>query len=109
MPYKVYHGKTGVVYNVTKSSVGVILHKRVGNRYIEKRINVRIEHVRPSGSRDDFLRRVKENAVKRIEAKEKGTQLQLKRQPKQPRGPRTVEAKKNRPESIAPIAYETTI
>ena len=32
MPYKVYHGKTGIVYNVTKSSVGVILHKQVGNR-----------------------------------------------------------------------------
>jgi len=26
MPYKVYHGKTGVVYNVTKSAVGVILY-----------------------------------------------------------------------------------
>ena len=25
MPYKVYHGKTGVIYNVTKSAVGVIL------------------------------------------------------------------------------------
>lgn len=27
MPYKVYHGKTGVVYNVTKSAVGVIIYK----------------------------------------------------------------------------------
>jgi ribosomal protein L21E len=26
MPYKVYHGKTGVIYNVTKSAVGVILY-----------------------------------------------------------------------------------
>merc|ERR1712037_823479 len=40
MPFKVYHGKTGVVYNVTKSAVGVILYKQVRNRYIEKRINV---------------------------------------------------------------------
>ena len=109
MPYKDYHGKTGVVYNVTKSAVGVILYKRVGNRYIEKRINVRTEHVRPSGSRDDFLRRVKENAAKRKEAKTNGTQLQLKRQPKQPRGARTVDAKSNRPESIAPVAYDTSI
>ena len=109
MPFKIYHGKTGVIYNVTKSSVGVILYKRVGNRYIEKRINVRTEHIRPSGSRDDFLRRVKENAAKRKEAKEKGTQLELKRMPAQPRGERTVDGKTVKPESIAPFAYETTI
>ncbi|KAL9055868.1 MAG: hypothetical protein Q9162_003294 [Coniocarpon cinnabarinum] len=110
MPYKIYHGKTGVVYNVTKSSLGVILYKRVGNRYMEKRVSVRIEHVRPSGSRDDFLKRVKENAAKKREAKEKGTKLQVKRMPAQPREARTVEAgKENRPESIAPVAYETTI
>lgn len=36
MAHKVYHGKTGVVYNVTKSAVGVILYKKVGNRYLEK-------------------------------------------------------------------------
>ena len=109
MPYKIYHGKTGVIYNVTKSSVGVILYKRVGNRYIEKRISARTEHVRPSGSRDDFLRRVKENAAKKKKAKEEGTKLQVKRQPAQPRGERTVEGAQNRPESIAPVAYETYI
>ena len=109
MPYKVFHGKTGVVYNVTKSSLGVILYKRVRNRYIEKRINVRVEHVRPSGSRDDFLRRVKENAAKKKEAAAKGTQMHLKRQPAMPREARTVSTKEVRPESIAPIAYETTI
>ena len=36
MAFKVYHGKTLVVYNVTKSAVGVILYKQVGNRYLEK-------------------------------------------------------------------------
>lgn len=30
MPHKVYHGKTGRVFNVTKSAVGVIVNKRVG-------------------------------------------------------------------------------
>lgn len=30
MPYKVYHGKTGVVYNVTQNAVGVILYVRQG-------------------------------------------------------------------------------
>ncbi|KAG5459856.1 MAG: ribosomal protein L21e-domain-containing protein [Olpidium bornovanus] len=72
MPHKFYHGRTGVVYNVTKSAVGVIVNKRVGNRYIEKRVNIRIEHIRHSKCRDDFLRRVKENAAARKEAKAKG-------------------------------------
>lgn len=40
-----------------QNAVGVILHKVVGNRAIEKRINVRIEHVRHSRSRDEFLNR----------------------------------------------------
>jgi len=35
--------------------------------------------------------------------------MHLKRQPAMPRGDRTVSAKDNKPESIAPIAYETTI
>ena len=109
MPHKVYHGKTGVIYNVTKSAVGVIIYKRVGNRYIEKRVNVRIEHVSLSRSREEFLNRVKENAVKKRKAKEEGTHMFLKRQPVMPREARTVSAKANRPETITPIPYETTI
>jgi large subunit ribosomal protein L21e len=49
----------------------VIINKRVGNRYIEKRVNVRIEHIKHSKCRDDFLRRVKENAIKKKEARAK--------------------------------------
>jgi hypothetical protein len=64
--------RTGVVYNVTPSSVGVIVHKVVGNRYVEKRVNLRIEHVKHSKSRQEFLERVKVNSVKSREAKEKG-------------------------------------
>ncbi|OCK95724.1 60S ribosomal protein eL21 [Cenococcum geophilum 1.58] len=109
MPYKVYHGKTGVIYNVTKSAVGVILYKQVGNRYIEKRVNVRIEHIRLSRSREDFLSRVKENAGKMKKAKTEGVHMHLKRQPAMPREARTVTTKDNYPESITPIPYETTI
>merc|ERR1712144_131224 len=101
MPFK--------VYNVTKSAVGVILYKQVRNRYIEKRINVRIEHVRHSRSREEFINRVKTNAEKKRQAKEKGEHLHLKRQPVAPRTARTVDAKSNKPESIAPIAYDTHI
>jgi large subunit ribosomal protein L21e len=83
LPYKFYHGKTGVVFNITKSSVGVLVQKVVGNRYIEKRLHVRIEHVRHSRCREginyegrtnsDFLRRVKENAERRRQAKAEGS------------------------------------
>lgn len=52
LPYKYYHGKTGVVFNITKSAVGVLMQKIVGNRYIEKRLHVRVEHIRHSGCRD---------------------------------------------------------
>lgn len=107
--YKVYHGKTGVVYDVSKSSVGVMLYRQVGNRYIQKRLHVRTEHVRHSRSREEFLNRVKENAAKKRKSKEDGTHVYLKRQPVKPREARTITATDNKPESIVPLAYETTI
>jgi large subunit ribosomal protein L21e len=109
MPHKYYHGKTGIVYNVTKSAVGVIVHKVVGNRYLEKRVNLRIEHVKHSKCRQEFLNRVKENAAKKLAAREKGERVELKRQPVKPRDSRVVSLKSNTPETITPIAYETYI
>ncbi|KAI0971973.1 ribosomal protein L21e-domain-containing protein [Xylaria arbuscula] len=109
MPHKVYHGKTGVVYNVTKTSVGVIIYKKVDHRYLEKRVNVRIEHITHSRSREDFIKRVKANAAAKKEAKAKGITVQVKRQPAQPRDARTVSLKDNHPETVVPLAYETTI
>ena len=108
MPYKVYHGKTGIVYNVTKSAVGIIINKRVRNRYIEKRVNIRIEHVVHSRSRDEFLNRVKSNAAKRKLAKETGESVHLKRQAVKPRESRKVDMDGG-VETVVPIAYETTI
>ena len=109
MPHKVYHGKTGVVYNVTKSAVGVIVYKVVGNRYLEKRVNLRVEHVRHSACRKEFVDRVKANAERKRAAKAAGEHVHLKRQPLQPREARTVSTKGNLPEVVTPIAYETTI
>ncbi|KAL1840335.1 hypothetical protein VTJ49DRAFT_549 [Mycothermus thermophilus] len=109
MAHKVYHGKTGVIYNVTKSAVGIIIYKKVKHRYIEKRINVRIEHIQPSRSREDFLRRVKENAELKKKAKAEGKPVQLKRQPAMPREGYTLSIADTKPETIAPVAYETTI
>ncbi|ODV93024.1 hypothetical protein PACTADRAFT_52205 [Pachysolen tannophilus NRRL Y-2460] len=106
MPHKYYHGKTGIVYNVTKSSVGVIINKIVGNRYIEKRVNLRVEHVKHSACRQEFLNRVKENAAKRLEARSTGTKVQLKRKPAQPREARVVSGAAT---TLAPVPYETFI
>ncbi|KAF9148886.1 hypothetical protein BGX20_006191, partial [Mortierella sp. AD010] len=40
--------RTGIIYNVTKSAVGIIINKKVGNRFLEKRVNIRIEHIKHS-------------------------------------------------------------
>ncbi|CAJ2503947.1 Uu.00g113410.m01.CDS01 [Anthostomella pinea] len=109
MPHKVYHGKTGVIYNVTKSAVGVIIYKKVGNRYLEKRVNIRLEHINLSRSREDFIKRVKHNAAAKKQAKSDGTVVQVKRLATQPREARTVSLKDNHPETVVPLAYETTI
>ena len=85
MPHKCCHGKTGRVYNATQHAVGIIVNKQVKGKILAKRINVRIEHIKHSKSRDSFLKRVKENDQKKKEAKEKGTWVPLKRQPAPPR------------------------
>ncbi|KAL7917622.1 ribosomal protein L21e domain-containing protein [Trichoderma austrokoningii] len=109
MPFKVYHGKTGVIYNVTKSSVGVIVYKKVKHRYLEKRINIRVEHVQPSRSREDFIKRVKANAEAKKQARADGVTVQVKRLPALPREAHTLSLTDNPPETVTPLPYETTI
>lgn len=72
-----YDSRTGIVYNVTPSAVGVIVNKVVGNRYIEKRVNIRIEHIRHSKCRQEFLDRVKRNHDAHVAAREKGGESEL--------------------------------
>lgn len=69
--------RTGIVYNVTPRAVGIIVNKIVGNRYIEKRVNVRIEHIKHSKCRQEFLDRVKKNTAASAEAKKSGGVLVL--------------------------------
>lgn len=109
MPHKYYQGKTGIVYNVTKSAVGVIIYKVVGNRYLEKRINLRVEHIKHSACRQEFINRVKSNAALKREAKANGEHVHLKRQPVKPRDARVVTTKENVPQTLAPVPYETFI
>nr|CAG4644407.1 EOG090X0GT4 [Lepidurus arcticus] len=109
MPYKFYHGKTGRVFNVTQHAVGIIVNKQIRGNIIPKRINVRVEHIKHSKCRQDFLTRVHQNEKLKKVAKAKGTRValnQLKRQPKQPRTARIVSTKNNEPVFLAPIPYE---
>jgi large subunit ribosomal protein L21e len=71
-PTNVSDRRTGIVYNVTPHAVGVIVNKVVGNRYIEKRVNIRVEHIRHSKCRQEFLDRVKRNHDAHAESKAKG-------------------------------------
>ena len=85
MPHKGYHGRTGIVFNVTKSAVGVRVNKLVNGRIIEKRIHVRIEHIRPSKCQKEILQRKKDNEAAKAEAAKTGKKINLKRTPKLPK------------------------
>lgn len=90
MPYQFYHGRTGVVFNVTKSAVGVEVTKVVRGKQLRKRIHVRIEHVRKSRCNEAFLNRVKENDASKQDAKKKGVKLVTKRVPVLPKAGKIV-------------------
>jgi large subunit ribosomal protein L21e len=85
MPHKHYHGRTGIVFNVTKSAVGVRVNKLVNGRILEKRIHVRIEHVRASKCQKEIIARVKANEAAKKAAREGGEKVDLKRHPKAPK------------------------
>merc|ERR1712072_979419 len=61
LPHYFYHGKTGKIFNLNKTSAGVVVNKQVRNRIIPKKMNVRIEHLRPSRCRSSFIERIKKN------------------------------------------------
>ncbi|KAK9807347.1 hypothetical protein WJX73_004182 [Symbiochloris irregularis] len=105
MPHKVYHGRTGIVWNVTKRAIGVEVNKQVGHRIIRKRIHVRVEHVTPSRCREEFLKRCQENDALKHSAREKGEPVPKTK--RQVAGPRPGFVLENaRPQTITPIPYD---
>ena len=90
MPHQIYHGQTARVFNVNPRSVGVVIHKRVRHRKIEKRLNIRPEHLRLSSCRADFLNRVIENDKKKAAANKEGKKISTKRQAEIPPTSHTV-------------------
>merc|ERR1711900_109736 len=81
------HGMPALKTYLTNYKVGDLVDiKANGNKVLEKRITVRVEHVRPSNSRKDFLKRVVANEAIKTEARKNKTKaVGIKRQPVQPR------------------------
>ena len=61
------------------------MNKLVNGRIIEKRIHVRIEHVRKSKCQKEILQRVKDNEVAKAKAAKTGVKINLKGTPKLPK------------------------
>ncbi|EIJ88736.1 uncharacterized protein NEPG_00517 [Nematocida parisii ERTm1] len=57
MPHRTFIGKTGRVYAVFKTSVGIAMTKKSGNSLIIKKVIARIEHVRPSQCQKEKIAR----------------------------------------------------
>eukprot|EP00633_Aureoumbra_lagunensis_P001276 CAMPEP_0197286426 /NCGR_PEP_ID=MMETSP0890-20130614/1836_1 /TAXON_ID=44058 ORGANISM="Aureoumbra lagunensis, Strain CCMP1510" /NCGR_SAMPLE_ID=MMETSP0890 /ASSEMBLY_ACC=CAM_ASM_000533 /LENGTH=133 /DNA_ID=CAMNT_0042754725 /DNA_START=141 /DNA_END=542 /DNA_ORIENTATION=- len=108
MPFKHYHGRTGVIYNITKRAVGVRVAKQVNGRIINKHLNVRVEHVTPSKCRSELIERVKTNEAAKQKARESGEKVPLKRVPKQPKDGFVI-AIPEQPETMQPIPFSDLV
>merc|ERR1712137_48243 len=107
MPHKYYHGKTGRVFNVTPRAVGVEINKHVTPKgmIMKKRIHVRIEHVKKSRCREEFLNRVVTNDLASKAYKKGGEKVQLERMPGEPKGARVVSLA-TEPTLVTPLKYD---
>lgn len=105
MPHKFYQGRTGRVFNISRTSVGVEVSKTVGNRVMMKRFHMRIEHVKKSRCQEDFHKRVIANEAKAKQARMDGKKyIGEKRVPAQPADAHVVDGSKI--ELVEPIPYE---
>merc|ERR1712226_631263 len=95
-----------VACSTCPSRPSAFVNKRVRGKILPKRIYVRVEHVKHSQCRQEFLDRVQSNDEKKKAANEAGKRINLKREPRQPRTAHTVSAKDNVPQLITPIPYE---
>eukprot|EP00339_Tiarina_fusa_P025042 CAMPEP_0117039102 /NCGR_PEP_ID=MMETSP0472-20121206/27474_1 /TAXON_ID=693140 ORGANISM="Tiarina fusus, Strain LIS" /NCGR_SAMPLE_ID=MMETSP0472 /ASSEMBLY_ACC=CAM_ASM_000603 /LENGTH=166 /DNA_ID=CAMNT_0004749519 /DNA_START=6 /DNA_END=506 /DNA_ORIENTATION=- len=112
MPHKTYHGRTGVVFNVSRRAVGVEVNKQVRQRILKKRIHVKAEHVRQSKCRQMFLERVKRIESAKRQAKEEGRKLpkeaikRIPRQPKEGYVVKAVSAEGSKPIVVYPLPFD---
>ena len=104
MPFKYYHGRTGVIFNVNKRAVGVTVNKQVNGRIVPKQLHIALPHVHKSKCLDEIIRRKKENEDIKKAARNGGERKSLKRLPTQPKAG-YVYKKTEEPETIQPLAY----
>ena len=93
MPHKFYHGRTGRVFDISPNSIGVIVNKQVRNRIVEKRIHVRVEHLRISTCNANFKKHAK--AVEEAKRKEPNKKQMTKRLPVGPQPEQKIVVDKN--------------
>ena len=106
MPHKFYQGRTGRVFNISRTAVGVEVTKTLRQgRIINKRFHVRLEHLRKSRCNEDYLKRVKDREVDARAATARGEKYTVeKRKPVQPTPSRIVDI--SNMELVEPQAYE---
>ena len=112
MPGKQFHGRTGIVFNVTKRAVGVVVNKlklNGCNRVMKKYLNVRVEHVRPSGAKSELNRRIVENEKHKTAWRKAGSKeadkIVLKRLPRAPREGYTLNMDGGTPDFLCPAPF----
>ena len=66
MPHKFYHGRTGVVFNVTKRAIGVTVNKQVNCRIVKKQLHIAVPHVKPSTCQTDIKTRKVSNEAHKV-------------------------------------------
>eukprot|EP00300_Choanocystis_sp_HF-7_P012441 c17893_g1_i1.p1 GENE.c17893_g1_i1~~c17893_g1_i1.p1 ORF type:complete len:161 (-),score=15.35 c17893_g1_i1:119-601(-) len=109
MAFKYYHGRTGMVFNVTPRALGVIVNKQVSNRIIPKRIHVRIEHVQKSRCKQAFIDRITHNDQLKHEGSLAGKHISTKRIPGLPKAGHIVKTSKTTVETVTPLPYTDLI
>lgn len=105
MPFKHYHGRTGVVFNVNKRAVGVVVNKLVNGRILAKKIHVSTPHLKKSKCQAQIIQRKVENEAHKAAVRAgKAEKKVLKRQNAEPMASYfyTLEST---PETIQPLPY----
>ncbi|CDO66727.1 60S ribosomal protein L21 [Plasmodium reichenowi] len=105
MPFNYYHGKTGKIFHITKRGVGVLVNKRVKHRIEQKKVCVRIEHVRKSRCNEDFLLRKIKNAELIKEAKLKNEHINIKRKTEGPKPAAMIKVPPSKIITIEPLPF----
>lgn len=106
MPHKFYHGRSGKVFNISRTAVGVEVTKTLRQGWtINKRFHVRLEHLVKSRCNEDYLKRVKEREVDARAATARGERYKVvKRVPVQPTEAHIIDA--SNMELVEPQKYE---